>query len=139
MKQQILLILALAFFAVACTETPEPIKYGKDQCSYCKMTIADPKYGAELVTDKGRVEKYDALECMVNDLKANEPAYSGLYAIAYDRPETLVSVDSLLFVVSPEYKSPMGANLASFTKHNVPEEEADNTYDWQGLLDKFDE
>lgn len=139
MKRQVLVILALAFFAVACTETPEPINFGKDQCSYCKMTISDPKYGSELVTDKGRVQKYDALECMINDLQSNSPAYSGLYAIAFDRPETLVSVDSLLFVISPEYKSPMGANLASFTKRNVPKEEADNTYNWKGLLDKFAE
>jgi len=139
MKQQILVILALVFLAVGCTETPEPINFGKDQCSYCKMTIADAKYGSELVTDKGRVQKYDALECMINDIKANDPAYSGLYAIAFNKPKTLISVDSLLFVISPNYKSPMGANLASFTRQNVPKLEADNTYDWEGLLDKFDE
>lgn len=137
MKQQILLLIALVFITVSCTETPEPINFGKDQCSFCKMSISDPKYGAELVTDKGRVQKYDALECMINDLSTNAPAYSKLYAIAYDKPEKLISVDSLVFIISPEYKSPMGAHLASFTKENAPT--ADGLLDWNALKAEFDQ
>lgn len=137
MKQQLLLFIALALFAVSCSQTPEPINFGKDQCTFCKMSISDPKYGAELVTDKGRVHKYDALECMINDLNTNNPAYSNLYAIAYDKPEQLILVDSLVFVISPEYKSPMGANLASFTTENAPA--AERKMVWNDLLTEFDQ
>ncbi|NEN23912.1 hypothetical protein G3O08_10420 [Cryomorpha ignava] len=137
MKHQIFLLIALVFIAVSCTETPEPINFGKDQCSFCKMSISDPKYGAELVTDKGRVIKYDALECMINDLNTNEPAYSELYAVAFDKPEKLILVDSLMFVISPEYKSPMGAHLASFTKENTPV--AEELLDWNALRAEFDQ
>jgi copper chaperone NosL len=61
----------IAFFILlGCQPTgPDPIAFGKDQCHYCRMTIAEPNYGAELITEKGRVYKYDAAECMVNQLK----------------------------------------------------------------------
>ena len=137
MKQQIFLLIVLVFITVSFTETPEPLNFGKDQCSFCKMIISDPKYGAELVTDKGRVNKYDALECLINDLNTNEPAYSKLYAVAFDKPEKLIIVDSLLFIISPEYKSPMGANLASFTKENTPV--AEGMLDWKELRTEFDQ
>ena len=101
------------------------------------MSISDPKYGAELVTDKGRVHKYDALECMINDLNTNNPAYSNLYAIAYDNPEQLILVDSLVFVISPEYKSPMGDNLASFTTENA--HAAERKMALNDLLTEFDQ
>lgn len=137
MKRHILLLMALVFITVSCTETPEPINFGKDQCSFCKMSISDPKYGSELVTDKGRVQKYDALECMINDLNTNNPAYSKLYAVAFDKPEQLILVDSLVFIISPEYKSPMGAHLASFTKENAPNVEG--IMDWNTLKAEFDQ
>lgn len=135
--KKLLFLIALTFIAVSCSETPEPINFGKDQCTFCKMSISDPKYGAELITDKGRVNKYDALECMINDLNTNNPAFSELYAVAYDKPEQLISVDSLVFIISPEYKSPMGANLASFTKENAPDTE--QIMDWNALRTEFDQ
>ena len=36
------------------------------------MTIVDPRYGAELVTTKGKVYKYDAVECLINSVYADE-------------------------------------------------------------------
>lgn len=86
---------------------------------YCKMTISNPQYGAEMITDRGRVLKYDALECMINYINKDQPLYSQLYAIPYDQPGKLHPVDSLQYVISSEYRSPMGANLAAFRKSNV--------------------
>jgi len=107
----------LTLLMYACNPSgPEPIIFGKDQCHYCKMTIANPNYGAELITDKGRILKYDATECMVNHMKEESPAYMDLFAIAFDNPKQLYKVDSLSFVISPDFRSPMGANLAAFSK-----------------------
>ncbi len=97
-----------------CRAEPEPIAFGEDQCHYCKMTIADPKFGAELITDKGRIYKYDAAECVVNQLAEEATRYQMLLGVAYNDPKQLFPVDSLLFVISPVYRSPMGANLAAF-------------------------
>ena len=136
MKQHFIFLIALLLITVSCTETPGPIQFGKDQCSYCKMSISDPKYGAELITDKGRLKKYDALECLINDLNMNNPVYSELYAVAFNKPEQLMPVDSLVFIISPEYNSPMGAHLAAFTKNNAPG--AEQILDWEALKSKLE-
>lgn len=110
--------VALLFTALLCTcgpAHPEPIVYGKDQCAFCRMAIVDVNFGSELVTDKGRVMKYDAAECMANQLAKEDLAAAALYAVPYDQPNSLLPVDSLTFLIDPEYRSPMGANLVAFS------------------------
>lgn len=97
-----------------CSSGPEPIAFGEDQCAFCRMTIAEPTFGAELITDKGRVLKYDAAECLIDHLATDAPPHKQLLVIAYDNPRQLYPVDSLTFVIAPEYRSSMGANLAGF-------------------------
>lgn len=115
MKYTLLVILAIGLVS-ACRPKPEEIRYGEDQCAYCKMNIADPKFGGELVTEKGRVYKFDAVECMVRFEKANDQSYRYVLVNLYDKPGKLFSADSALFVISDTIKSPMGANLASLSK-----------------------
>jgi len=125
-----ILVCFLTLLICACnTSGPEPINFGKDQCHYCKMTIADPNYGAELITDKGRIFKYDATECMINHIKDESPAYQDIFAIAYNDPKQLYKVDSLYFIISPDFRSPMGANLAAFSK----KKEIESKYEGQLL------
>ena len=39
----------------SCSAGPEPIRYGQDNCHHCKMTLTDKRFGAEIVTQKGKV------------------------------------------------------------------------------------
>src|SRR5215203_1996100 len=53
-----MLMLAFGMFcmmAVSCNASPEAIRIGKDNCTFCKMTISDARYGAEIVTAKGKI------------------------------------------------------------------------------------
>lgn len=107
----------------SCGVRPEPIVFGEDHCSHCRMSIADPKFGAELVTDKGKVYKFDAIECMVPFLQSNSDAtYAHVLAIAYDEPGELKSVSDLKFVFSEDYKSPMGGNIAALNSTTALED-----------------
>ena len=54
----------IAFLLIGCNPKAEKINLGKDQCAECKMTIADPKFGAEIVTKKGKVYKFDDTHCI---------------------------------------------------------------------------
>lgn len=136
-----LLIAILLFSFLACSTEQKvvPIAFGKDQCAFCKMTISNPKFGAELITDKGRILKYDAVECLVNHLNDDTPKYQKLYAVAYDKPKELQTVEELHFLISPDFRSPMGANLAAFAiKKNVDEKYHVQLVDWQTLVQSFE-
>src|SRR5690554_2759301 len=104
----------LFLIAFGCKVKPEPIVFKEDHCSYCKMSIADPKFGAELVTDKGKIYKFDAMECLVPYMEENPAEYAFVMGIALDQPGELISVDSLHFVVSEQINSPMGGNIGGF-------------------------
>ena len=65
------LLMLGSMFLLYCSPTVEPITFGDDQCTFCKMSIVDKRYGAEVLTTKGKVFKYDALECMINALCEN--------------------------------------------------------------------
>ncbi len=111
----LLFILSCMFIFSACNIEPEPINFGEDQCVYCKMTISDPKYGAELVTKKGRIYKFDAIECMIHyQVENSETAFKYTMAVAYDDPKSLKKVEGLFFVKNPQFKSPMGESIAAF-------------------------
>jgi len=108
---------ALALFVLtSCSPKQQPIEYGVDACTFCKMTITDPRYGAEIVTKKGRVRKYDAIECMVQDgLERFEPADVHAYlAVDFSNPKSLTSAATATYLHSSGLRSPMGLNVAAF-------------------------
>ena len=69
MEKYLVIIIILVFRS--CSTNPRAINYNTDNCSYCKMTIVDQIHATELVTEKGRIKVYDAIECMLYDLKEN--------------------------------------------------------------------
>jgi copper chaperone NosL len=101
----------------ACSVEPEPIAYGTDACHSCKMTIMDRKFGAEVVTQKGKVFKFDDVNCMVNFLNEgslNDRDVKYKLVIDYSQPEKLIPASEAFYVKSPEIKSPMNSQVAAF-------------------------
>ena len=43
----------------SCSTAPQPIRIGQDNCDFCKMTISDNRFGAEIITKKGKVYIFD--------------------------------------------------------------------------------
>lgn len=116
-----LITLTIVMLA-SCTHAPEPINYGKDACDHCRMTIMDPKFGAELVTSKGKVYKYDDVNCMVmHDKELPEGISGATHVLIADlaRPATLIPVQSAFFLRSDEVRSPMGSRVAAFSDVEV--------------------
>lgn len=122
-----------------CSSGPKPIDFGSDQCKYCMMTITDPRYGAELLTKKGRVYKYDAAECLINHMKKEKITYRSLWGIAYDDPKNLYRVDELTFIIDTLYRSPMGANLAAFNNQSgIPERLKNQKMEWKEVFNNVE-
>ena len=115
MKYLFFVVLFISLFFISCTVEESPIIYGKDACSYCKMNIVDQQHSAEIVTQKGKPYKYDAIECMVRELKERDENEIALFLISdYSTPGKLVDAKSAIYLISENLQSPMGANLTGF-------------------------
>lgn len=126
----------------SCTPSPKAIDYGSDLCHYCKMTIVDQQHAAELVTNKGKVLVFDAIECMVPHLIENEGVtYSFILVNNYNDPSALIDAESAYYVISEEIPSPMGAFLSAFATKEAASEilklKKGELYDWSGIYARF--
>jgi copper chaperone NosL len=103
------------FFLSSCSQSPQAIKINKDNCSFCEMTIADLKFGVELMTDKGKVYKFDDLSCMNSFVKEQkEMKGKHLFAADYLHPEVLMPLEGMSVIRGGSVSSPMGGNMATF-------------------------
>ncbi|MDP2385747.1 MAG: nitrous oxide reductase accessory protein NosL [Bacteroidota bacterium] len=119
-KQNITMILLpiLLFSFTACEPTkPEPIKLNADNCNNCGMTISNPKFAAELFTQKGRAYKFDDISCMVNYKIDNKDKANGASFFVADflGDNHLIPAETAVYITSENVKSPMGGNTAAFS------------------------
>ena len=142
-KVQLTALIAVLCLLVSCKVEPEQINYGSDACHFCKMTIVDQQHAAQYVTNKGKQFKFDAIECMVNELSEKKSDDIAILLVAdYDSPGQMTSAISSAYLISPAIKSPMGANLSGFVTENdalaAKGENDGELYSWVALLKKFD-
>lgn len=136
--KNVIIVFLLAVFFTSCNTGSKPIDYGNDGCHYCKMTIVDKIHGAEIVTNKGKVFKFDATECMLNYLQDNPDTEVGnFYTNHYENPTDLIAVTEATFLISEALPSPMNGNITAFKERNTAEKvraEKDGTlYTWEEL------
>lgn len=101
----------------SCNAGPEPIKTGVDNCYFCKMTVSDVHFGAEIVTKKGKVYKFDDVHCIVSYLKTKEVTSNrvkDIWLTNYSGNHQLINVNKSFLLKSNDLKSPMGGNIAAF-------------------------
>jgi copper chaperone NosL len=73
-RRELLATLAAAATCLACRRSegaPQPVEvaFGRDECSYCRMIIDDPRLAAEFVEAGGRTHKFGEPGCLVNWLR----------------------------------------------------------------------
>lgn len=142
-KIHITAFTALLCLLFSCKVEPEQINYGNDACHFCKMTIVDQQHAAQYVTKKGKQFKFDAIECMVNELSEKEIEEIGILLVSdYKEPGQMTSALDATYLISKEIKSPMGANLSAFESTQIAnttkDESGGELYSWAQLLKKFD-
>ena len=133
-----IVLFLLLVLICGCSIKPQPIDFGKDACVYCKMNIVDQQHAAEIVTNKGKVFKYDAIECMLKDIERNSAKETNMYLVMdYLNPQGFIDATQATYLVSEAIPSPMGAYLSAFTKKEEAMElvksENDKVYDWSGI------
>jgi copper chaperone NosL len=127
------LVLFLCLSLTSCKIEPEPLQYGKDGCHHCKMTLMDKKFGAEILTTKGKIYKFDDVNCMLNFYNSGEVSGENMKEVLivdFSNPEKLINARNALYVKSDAIKSPMASNVAAFESNDDLKKM--NT-DWNGI------
>lgn len=114
----LLILGAIASFVSSCDNSgPKPIKLNYDQCHHCGMTISDGRFGAEIVTHKGRAYKFDDISCLMNHYREmNADDMAGIYVHDYSNPNNLIDALQCVYIEHENFKSPMRGNMAAFEK-----------------------
>jgi copper chaperone NosL len=137
--------LVSAFFClllfVSCSTEPRPINYGEEQCQHCHMTIVDQRYGSELVSDKGKIFTFDAIECLMFYMEENQSTWEHILVTPFTNPTNLAPAESTVFLRSPELNSPMGMNLTAFgttvEARKFEQKYKGDIYSWKELVSSF--
>lgn len=118
---QLLFFTFLSPFLNSCGGGPQPIRFGEDACDNCRMVISDQRFGAELVTDKGKVFKFDDINCFWKYKQRQQLAAADLsfqLVIDYNQPGKLIDASTACILRSDAIKSPMASRLAAFSPDN---------------------
>lgn len=138
----ILIISFLVILVSSCEVKPVEIQYGKDGCHFCSMTIVDNQHAAQILNDKGKAFKYDAIECMLNDLKKRPAEEIGMIVVNdYNNPGDLINAEQATYLISEAIPSPMGAFLSAGINQGIMTELKDSKggtiYSWTTIKEKF--
>lgn len=103
-------------FVIGCQSPgPMPIALNQDNCDYCRMTISDGHFGAEAITNKGRVYKFDDVSCLLGFAQDQGNKNIRSYFVHdYSQANVLIDATKAVFVHHEAMKSPMGGNFAAF-------------------------
>ena len=135
-------LICLVLTLNSCEIKPAPINFGTDSCNFCKMTIVDQQHAAQYVTNKGKQFKFDAVECMLNDLSERGMENLELMLVSdYGQPGMMTDATSATYLISEKIKSPMGANLSSFAESSTATETMNThggeLFTWKEMLSKY--
>jgi copper chaperone NosL len=135
--------VAAIFFLVllnSCSSGPEALKIGKDNCSFCKMTISDNRYGAEIISRKGKVYKFDDSHCLLSFIQAKTVEKKDLdkvYFTDFTGDHVLIKADDAFLLQSDFFRSPMNGAMAAFSNTDsmkkIEEQYKGNVVTWKQL------
>jgi len=142
-KVTLSIFVAIVLLTTSCKVEPENINFGSDACHFCKMTIVDQQHAAQFVTEKGKQFKFDAIECMLNELSEKSTNDIGVFFVSdYGNPGNMTNAKTATFLISQEIKSPMGAFLSAFSSEEkakeTQQELGGDLYSWSSIKEKYE-
>ncbi len=140
---QLKYVVSILFLALyGCnSKVVVPIKLNVDQCDFCKMKISDSKYGGEIITEKGRVYKFDDIGCMISYTNENKLQVFDFYVTDFVNNNALINVKDAHFLTGEFFSSPMRGNIAAFGSKEeatkIQEEANAAPLPWNKILNSF--
>jgi copper chaperone NosL len=85
------------------------------------MSIADNHFGAEIMTQKGKVYKFDDMHCIAGFIKSKQVDSNDIkdiWLVNYAEPHNFIPAQKAFLFESADLHSPMGGNIANFDDEN---------------------
>lgn len=141
-KKSVVVPILMLFLTASCANyEPVPIDFNKDSCSNCRMGISDEKFGAEAISQKGRVFKFDDIQCMLTFVKVDPNTKIAAYYVQnYSGGNLLVAADKAIFVKGDEISSPMNGGIVAFNSQSEAQKMATKykaeIVSWNSIIQK---
>jgi copper chaperone NosL len=124
----------------SCTTSPEALKIGKDDCAFCKMTISDNRYGAEIITRKGKVYKFDDSHCLLSFIHSGTVEKKNIdkvYFTDFTDKHGLIRAEDAMLLQGDFFRGPMNGHIAAFgnidSMRKMAEQYNGTVVNWQQL------
>ncbi|MTI87859.1 MAG: hypothetical protein FH748_07815 [Balneolaceae bacterium] len=106
-------VIGVSLLLASCSQEPVEIHYASDECTHCKMMITDGRFASQMITEKGKAVKFDAIECMVEYQNNNRENTVGAkyWVNNFNNPGNWLDASQAQFIQSEKINSPMGASL----------------------------
>jgi copper chaperone NosL len=144
MSIRFLILFIFSFNLLSCSVEHKPIDFGNDKCDFCGMTIVDNKFGSEIVNTKGKVYKFDAIECMIGfigEKKVDDKDIALKLVTDYNKPGTFLDANKSYYLISENIQSPMGASLSAYSNESTVKIFKDKNdgiiYRWNDVFEKI--
>ncbi|WP_164931560.1 nitrous oxide reductase accessory protein NosL [Longirhabdus pacifica] len=143
-KKSFMLLFVIALVLVGCSNEqelfePEAIIEGVDICEECNMVIADDHHATQLITEEGKVYKFDDLGDMVLWKEKNTAKEINVeYVRDYNSLEWL-KIEDAYFVYDASLHTPMGFGVYSFNEKEdaeqfIAEQEVGKLFSYEQLV-----
>ncbi len=133
------ILVSMSFLLWQCEIKPDEIQYAKDPCQYCKMTIMEPGFAAELVTKKGKSFKFDDLSCMIQFMKTEGNTYEdyALVLVNNHSDHTFIDAGNAMYIRDERLRSPMRGDLGAFAEKMDREFADSKVLNWSDVWNLF--
>lgn len=119
-------LTAILLLLTGCEPEPQPIQYGSEECSYCRMMITESQFASQLLNRQGRSYKFDSIECMAafdqTNVEEEEMDVHSLWVPDFTSGEEWLKVEEAHFLHSETLRSPMGLYLTAHQTHDLARE-----------------
>lgn len=138
-RRRALTLLVLAVAAGACSRGPRALVAGTDTCAHCRMTIDDVRFGALVLTARGKIQTFDSIECLASYLAAlpSDEQPRGAWVADFEHPAHWVDAERATYLHRSQLRSPMGRDLAAFATDSDAADLArrygGRAIDWRGV------
>ena len=112
--KRVILFLIFTVLDGCNNKKPQAITLGSDNCSFCKMSIADQRFAGEIKTSKGKIYTFDSVECLVafcQNQHVSQIKNNKVWIHDFFHPKVWLSAGSAYYLQSDKIHTPMGLGL----------------------------